>query len=580
MRLGVINDSRYFVTNLEREWSLHSFTISPDALSFSKLFHSAFATPSRYVQEIFLRLGSLDKNGKKSAKFVFNPLFDSGQLDILLVLSVLKESSYFDGITLVTDKDGAPVGYLFPSWLNTEDAKFLTLLSTIDGELDATLCRLLFQTSVRCLLIPRINISRAQHNGFIFEENRQIYRWVAERAVHMLQTKPSRNSIPFTAVMPHHAGDVLFFILAFNRMRPDISRIAVNRAYRDIVDDNAPGLTVLSINAPLINRSDEFRLGNVTSEGVYFQSIKDKLPEDSFYTYCRPSRDYNVSVFHLIDHFAFAFGRRFCNADDLLTHHMPRPAQYQPAVQASAPVRILIHFDGGWPLKVYPKPQQQQFINLLDARGYAVTVLAGGDQEYLNCAVTTFRGYAEFKCLLKTQHLMVGMDSFPAHYAAHVLGIPTICLFASTRPENSDAPPTSNYARLEEGLRCRPCYGIARCPVYGGSYCRNFVSPETVAALVGKMLEGEQKEVGQQPMTPLPEELCRPDIGEQQSKVKRISLSHIRLKVAISWIFLPYVRYASLLYREYAAIVRRDGLLLATLHALRFLRKAMRRVMS
>lgn len=266
MRLGVISDSHYLVTDLAREWKLHSFTISPDVLSFSKLFHSAFATPARYVQEIFLRLGALDDGKKHSAKFVFNPLFDGSQLDILilLVLAALKEAAPFDGITVLADRDGLPAGYLFPPQLDTEDARFLPLLSTVDAEIDANLCRLLFQTEARCLQIPRLSLARTSHNGFIYEENRPIYRWVAERAMALLKTKPSRNGIPFTAVMPHHAGDVLFFTLAFNQVRPPIHRIVVNKAYQDIVDDNAPGLAVLSIDAPLINRNDEFRQGKVT----------------------------------------------------------------------------------------------------------------------------------------------------------------------------------------------------------------------------------------------------------------------------------------------------------------------------
>lgn len=577
MRLGVISDSHYLVTDLVREWDLHSFTISPDVLSFSKLFHSAFSTPARYVQEIFLRLGTLEDGKKHSAKFVFNPLFDSGQLDILLVLAALKEAPPFNGITVLADRDGLPAGYLFPPQLDTEDARFLTLLSTVDAEIDANLCRLLFKSEVRCLPVPHLTLARTQHNGFIYEENRYIYRWVAKRAIAVLRTKPSRVGIPFTAVMPHHAGDVLFFTLAFNQVRPPIHRIAVNKAYQDIVNDNAPGLAVLSINAPLINRSDEFRQGKVTSEGAYFHAIKDGLPEDSFYAYCRPSRDYNVSLFHLIDHFAFALGRRFYEEKNLLARHMPSPHLFQPEAPADTPVRILLHFDGGWPLKVYPKPQQERLIELLRVKGYVVTILAGGDLNYPNCTVATFQGYAQFKELLQSQYLMVGMDSFPAHYAAHVRGIPTICLFASTRPENSDAPSASNYVHLEEGLRCRPCYGIARCPLYGGADCRNFVSPDTVAATVVQMMEGRWKKEGQQPEVSAPDELCQPDPGEQSAKVKRIALRHIRLKVTLTSAVLPSLRYIALLYREYAAIVRKDGFLLANLHSLRFLRKALRK---
>jgi hypothetical protein len=576
MKLGVISNYQYVVTDLTRDWCLHSFTISPDILSFSKLFHSAFATPARYIQEIFLRLGTLDEEKKHTAKFVFNPLFDSGKLDILQVLAALKEEDPFDGITIFADRDGLPAGYLFSPKLDVEDSRFLTLLSTVDAEIDSTLCRLLFKIEVRCLRIPRLTFARTQHNGFIFEENRYIYRWVAEQAITLLKTTQSRSSIPFTAIMPHHAGDVLFFVLAFNQSHTAINRIAVHRAYRDIVIDNAVNLSVLSIDAPLINRSDEFLLGKVTSEGDYFHSIKDGLPGDCFYAYCRPSRDYNVSFFHLIDHFAFALGMRFHSEKSLLAPHMPSPPLFQPDNPAGTTLRILLHFDGGWPLKVYPRPQQDSLIELLLADGYSVTVLAGKGQDYPGCTVTTFQSYSQLKGLLKCQHLMVGMDSFPAHYAAHVQGLPTICLFASTRPQNSDAPSALHYVRLDQGLRCRPCYGIARCPLYGGADCRNFVSPATVLATVEKMMEARFNKVGWYPDPPL-DTICPPEPGMQSAKVQRLSLRHLQLKVTITRVVLPYLRYLALLHREYAAIVRKDGLLLANLHSMRFLRKVIRK---
>jgi len=583
MKLGIISDTHYLVTAPHGEYDLHSFTISPTSLSFSKIFHSAYATPARYVQEIFLRLCSLENVGQSTPKFIFNPLFDTGKLGLLLVLAAIKEASHFDGITIFTDKNSLPIGYLLPSCLLVKDAHFLTLLSTVDGETDSALCNLLFQIETQCLPATRLALARAQHNDFIYEENRHIYRWVAERAIAILQTNQPRDTIPFTAVMPYHAGDVLFFALAFNYVHPPIARIAVNRAYRDIIDDNAPGLAVLPIDAPIINRSDEFRQGKVTPEWVYFHSIKDALPGDSFYLYFRPSRDYNVSLFHLIDHFAFAQGRQFCTDGYLLSQHMLRPCLFQPDTTANVPVRILLHFDAGWPLKVYPQPQQEQLIDLLHAKGYAVTVLAGNRHEHTKCSVTTFKDYTTFKALLQTQHLLVGMDSFPTHYAAHVLGLPTICLFASTRPENSDARPAPNYALLEEGLLCRPCYGIARCPMYRGSSCRNFVSPETVAATVQRMLENVQKENAIRQVVPTihyeADELCKPMPDDEPSSVKRISLKHIRLKVALAFAILLYHRYISLLYllyREFSAAIRMEGFFLASLRTLRFLLKTFR----
>ncbi|HYW56934.1 MAG TPA: glycosyltransferase family 9 protein [Polaromonas sp.] len=576
MKLGVVSESRYLVRDIDPDWKLYSFTISPDTLSFSRIFYSAFATPARYVQEIFLKLKESARHAEVAATFVFNPLFSSSSLDVLLTLAALKGASTFDGITVVADNDNRPVGYLLPTHLDAEDSNFLILLSTVDAELDATLCQSLFRIETRVLKVLDITLGNSQHNGFVYDDNYSTYRWVAERAILMLKAQTSRANISFTAVMPHHAGDVLFFTLAFNWSSSPIKRIAVNRAYQNIVDDNAPGLAVLPIEAPLINRGTDFQQGKVTSESTYFESIKGTLPQDSFYTYFRPSRDYNASLFHLIDHFAFALGQRFHSNQDLFATAVARPHTFQPQPQPNSPMRVLLHFDGGWALKVYPEPQQKQLIELLRRKGYSLTVLTNGGHDYSGCEVTAFQNFAHFKTLLKTHHLMVGMDSFPAHYAAHVLGLPTVCLFASTRPENSNAPQTQNYAWLEAGLRCRPCYGLIRCPLYGGSYCRNFVDPETVASVVERMLRAAHEEK-RSPLTsgPVPaSSLAGP--RPIPPKIKRISLRYLRMKVMLARMVIPQMKYLGLLYREYATIARRDGFLLATLHTLRFLRKALR----
>jgi hypothetical protein len=139
-------------------------------------------------------------------------------------------------------------------------------------------------------------------------------------------------------------------------------------------------------------------------------------------------------------------------------------------------------------MKIYPEEQQKRLIKLLLEQGYLVTVLAKTDAQYASYRSVAFRSYPELLRLLSEQDFVIGMDSFPAHLAAHSLGLPTICLFSSTRPDNSNAPAGPYYAYLEKGLPCRPCYAMTRCPAYGGDQCRNFVSPEEVAQKVRSML--------------------------------------------------------------------------------------------
>lgn len=592
MKLGIISESGFVITDNEsNDWTIHSFTIATSELSFYRIIHSAFATPARYVEEIFLRLCALEKGTQPAPKFIFNPLYDLSRLDILLVLSALNEVILFEGITVLVDKNDIPAGYLFPSWIGIDDAHFVTLLSTVDGIIDTTLCGLLFQVESQRLLVPYLNLSRSQHNGFFYEENQHIYRWLAERALITLQSRQCHalKDIPFTVIMPHHAGDVLFFTLAFNKVHSHFKRIAVNRVYRDIVDDQAPNLAVVPIDAPPINRSGNLQQGKPTPDGIYFNIIKDYLMDEGFYYYCRSSRDYILTTFHLIDQFAFALGQRYLSEEDLITCQNQSPRLFQPVLPADEPKRILLHFDGGWPLKVYPKPQQKRLIDLLLAKGYAVTILDGEAHENTKCTHTTFKSYAQFKALLQSQHLLVGMDSFPSHYAAHVLGLPTICLFASTRPENSNAPAAPNYLYLERGLRCRPCYGVVKCPLHGKNYCDNFVSPDVVIAEIDRMLlMVRQPDVGWQGCAHPPADNQRKHLlpfpaSKGAVRVRRISLKYLRAKVllaALAGLFIPYFQFVLLLKREFTASLKREGLLLTYLRTIRYLRRTVLRVVS
>jgi hypothetical protein len=587
MKLGVIGSSQYQIADDGRQWDLYSFIISQHRLSFFEMLDSAFATPARYIEEIFVRLCRLDRDTPlRSRKFVFNPLFDANELVIMQVVSALRDMAPFDGVTILIDVDGLPAGYLLPGEIDAEDALFLSLLSAVNGEIDAALCRLLFQVDVQCVPVPRLALiapGQAYSNGFAYKPNRDIYKWTAERAIELLRSTPAktRETLPITAIMPHHAGDVLFFALACNGTEPRFSRVAVNRAYRDIVADNAPQLAIVSIDETIINRSGEFQQDKATPENVYFHSFKDGLPKDSLYYYCRPSRDYNATSFNLIDHYAFAVGGRFYTEDRLLTGRTRAVPKCIPRTNATEPVRVLLHFDAGWPLKIYPRPHQDRLIDLLQNRGYSVTVLASDPGAYVKCDATTFKGYWAFKELLEKHQFLIGMDSFPAHYAAHVQGVPTICLFSSTRPDNSNAPSALNYASMEAGLRCRPCYGVAKCPLYGAPTCRNFVEPERVFAEMERILAEASNALlhkGNVPLISKTEQDCSVlTIELQPSKIRRISLNHIYMKIFLHRVILRRVRHLSLLVREFSSVAERDGLLHASLRTLHFLTKITRR---
>jgi hypothetical protein len=355
----------------------------------------------------------------------------------------------------------------------------------------------------------------------------------------------------------------------------------VGHAYQAIVEDNAPTLAVLPIGAPSDSRGEKFRQGRFFSSEASFDGIKEYLPQDGFYYYCHHSRDANVAAFHLIDQFAFALGEQCYVEQDLLTRSKQSPPRlFQPELPANEDVHLLLHFDGGWPLKIYPKPLQDRLISLLHAKAYKITVLAADHYENAKCSVTTFKSYTQFKALLQTQHLMVGMDSFPAHYAAHVLGLPTLCLFASTRPENADAPAAQNYLLLEQGLRCRPCNGFAHCPLYGGTDCRNFVHPETVADSIESMLLAVSQKKGEGVMPPIPSYGCanRLHLVPKPDAVsfRYLSLRFLRLRILLmtmAELMVPWLPRALRFCEVFFASLGRDGVVVTYLRTLRRVRK-------
>jgi len=584
-RIGIIHRSNLAVINdREQKWEIASFNFASEVLSFCGIFDSAFATPSRYVQEILLRLFDLEMGIEPCEKFVFNPTFEATSLGISQVLNAVEQLPSAQSISILTDMDGLVVGYLFASGIKRSDAHFLTLLSAIDGEIDAEFCRRLYSSNVDCHIVDRLSLKRAQHNGFAYEENKDIYRWTAERAIdalsqvagdHREAASHFAENIKFTAIMPHHAGDALFFALAWHGTKTRINSLAINGLYSEIVSEVAPELTLEPIGLPPANRGEDIQQGKVMRDSDYFHTIKDTLPRNGFYYYCRPSRDYNRTKLHLIDHFAFALGRQSYATNSLLSHrHLPT----KPKVSAGAsPLRVLLHFDAGWPLKVYPHDAQESLIDLLANMGYQITVLAAKSRAHPKCHVTTFKNYEFFKELVKGHHMLVGMDSFPVHYAAHILDLPAICLFSSTRPENSNAPSASNYVYLEKGLLCRPCHGVARCPLYGVQNCRNFATPETVAEEVVRLLNCEQENGSPPAMVFSSDEYCKLDLQKPKGKVLAISLNHVKLRVFIFSNILPLLNYFSLLHTEYMASVNSDGFLQANVRTLRFLRRTLHR---
>lgn len=573
MNIGIVSSNGYEIRGQRPQWTCYSFLIAAAEPSFNRIFDSAFATPARYVHEIYRRVRAASADGD-SPVLVFNPLFDLSALELWIALDAVRNLRSM-AATIISDGANAPIAYLLPPRCVGQRHEYLRLLSTVDAELDCELCSRLFECDASRIVVNEISAARAGNNGFHLDENRRIYKWIGERALATIRElgRDPVEGVPFAAIMPHHAGDALFFALAWKRTSSPVRALVVNQSYRSIVDDNAAALAVIPLDETPINRGSEFLAGKVTSEAAYFWTYQAALAPNYFYLYLRPSRDYNVTRYHLLDHFAFALGASVLRASELIANEQSDEpdSRISPLTPDGKKANVLLCFDGGQRLKIYPEYEQNRLIGLLKARGYCVTVLAPKGQCYPECQVKNFESYFQLKELMATQHLVVGMDSFPTHLAAHVLHLPTVCLFGSTRPENASVPVSPSYRSLERGLKCRPCSGLGTCPLYGGRYCRNFVSPETVLEAIEATLNGAPVRDAEEPIASRP-------LAERANK--RIHHIDFRFSAAKRLLYAcvvrrtPRLKMLRLLSSEFAHSIERDGLRSSLIRTVLFVRKA------
>lgn len=299
------------------------------------------------------------------------------------------------------------------------------------------------------------------------------------------------------AVVTHHAGDVLLTVQAIEACASGIDGIVVHRAYADVARAVGGRLPVVAIDGPMPARGQVASPAHPLNEDMlYFeQVVAPALPADSSFLFLRPSRGYIDADYTLAAQLAYTVGNlgdeaRYLQGATLVA---PNPAElaagHYPLPVVRGP-RVLLHFDGGWPLKVYPPEWQHELVTLLRAAGFQPSVLGAGVP---GVPSHQFEGLASFQALLQQHDLLIGMDSFPCHYASQRLNMPTMCLFASTRITNL-AHQAPGYLAMSQGLSCSPCGARLVCPRYGGTACHNFVPPAIVAELAEHSLQQSLQE--------------------------------------------------------------------------------------
>lgn len=478
MLLGLLHEgSTIALHDLEGLVRLVNFSLGPlDSGNFLRLPHAASATPGRYVAEMHRRLHDM---GSGHVCGVCNPFLEFSDMELgLLAHYLLSARGSWDGLIL-EDSQGRPIGYVLPCRDPEADPRFLSLLSCIDAELDAALLAALYGALPARVKLPiGYRVALGVEAFYSAPGAMLTYRWLAEQGVRALRAagKDGPRALRFAAIMPFNAGDVLFAALAMRRARGYCQALVVDRRYAAIAREAAPQLDLVEIEL------DPRRVDGVLDwEWVLAERINAGLPEGYVYSYCRPSRRYDRQRVHLMDQYAFGMGDG-CS-DGSIRDRMTPPLALGPGDRA-----VLLHFDGGWPMKIYPRHWQRDLVARLQSAGYRVKVCSEND-ETLSVGVEQFRftSLEHLKARILECDILVGMDSLPAHYATHLLGAPTLCLFASTHPANSDARPHQGYAALHQQLPCTPCGTFSRCPRFGGAECRNFSPPQAVFEAIQTM---------------------------------------------------------------------------------------------
>lgn len=483
LRIGIISDaSCAFSKSISADATLYQFHFAKTDPSFSGAFDSAVSPPARYLEEIAVRLSLAPGANAGGGVLLFNPYYEFSRLHIAAALSAPFRRNTN---CVLADRNGRPIGYFFNRPIADGKAHLLRLLSATDAELDATLISHLFTADAGLCRINSIEIDPHKSNGFNVTDA-AVFEWMARRSLDLLQSglRPGEDNI--TAVMPHHAGDAIFTATAFKRTVSPVKSVAINQSYAPIARVIDPELSIVSLPGHAYFREPNAPFKPVKAEWEYLLDIRGELPAEKFLIYMRPCRNYNLTSFHLVDHYAFALGRHFFDIRDSLVATLP-------AVQPPRPPdsrRALIHLDAGWPLKIYPQHNQQALIDLLIGAGFEVTVLAGKSGTSLQrCKVETFVSLEQLSELVLKQSIVIGMDSFPVHWASYALGVPALTLFGGTRKDNSHGLPNSPALSVDNGMSCTPCLAWDQCPAFGGNFCRNFITPAEVVNAITQVLQ-------------------------------------------------------------------------------------------
>ncbi len=577
MKIAICSEfSDYYLNEIDNSIKIYNFTISKKSISMMEIFNSGFSTPARYLMEMLVRVTKYmdNKSGLTSPIIIFNPLYEFFSWEISWVLRSIKISEYYQSdIVILSDNDNIPIAYCFINLDVVQDKEcYLCFVSTIDAALDSEYLSKIFSCSMSLIKINALRLkAKWNHNGFYYDNRYfNVYITLTQHALSLLK-KNGKNSIKLATIMPHHAGDLLFLSLAAKYTKSIFSHIVVWNNYVDIINKVEHNLTVLPVEL-----APPFRGGSqLTNDIDYVLALYDQELDKSYlYCYGRGTREHGGSnEHHLIDHYAFQLGHHCINEDDLISKNKTYPpVKLLPSIKKKS---IFLHFDAGWSLKVYPKDWQEELIDLLINDGFSITILCDKKDVYQDskCKRIFFKNLSALTELLLSHHIVVGMDSFPAHLATHILGLPTICLFSNTNHSNAGAKITESYLYLCNNT-CQPCYSNDLCPK-GFNFCINFRNPKDVFDSITEMFNilYINKELNDQSIKKYPyKNLLKINRKKPVGISNNISYIKIRLLNCLIFLFSIFMKIYKL-SKSFVVWIKEKGLKKTMIQVIKVLRR-------
>lgn len=404
-----------------------------------------------------------NKKNTASAYLLFNPKLNLTNQQLATIL-IAVQSTQIKQWAYWTTPQNVPLALFIPAL--PENLFFLRFLSWTDAVVDQ---QLLNQHNISTTATSILEIEESQYSNVFYRADQEA-KLLAQHYVSAV--KPAQQYI---LLCPYHAGDVLFACLALKKSRHPFTALMINQSYIDIVKRVLPDMPILALTMPPPDREGMADLNEI----IYFNEyIYPQIPKDiPFYNF-RCTQNHQLSNMHLIDQFRYAL------TDEPMDFIQDQKIINPPIEGTRDKKKILLHLDGGWHLKKYPLPYQKILLKQLIAAGFNVTVISSDHLDITGIQWEKFQNLAQIEQLIRNHDLILGMDSFPIHFAIHVLEHPSIILFSSTRPENATGPQSNLIKYYNNNLSCSPCHHKNVCKRFEINHCVNFLKPEMAFAAI------------------------------------------------------------------------------------------------